>query len=535
MKKVVRKKSRADEVITFIEKLIVPSGFGQGKPFKLLPFQKAFIRDVYEPHRKEGKEFRRLVRRAVLSVGRKNGKSALISALAIVHLVGPEQIMNGEIYSVATEREQAAIIFKVAAQIVRADAELSSVIKIVDSTRTMLCFQNGSVYRATSSEAGSKYGMNPSFVIYDELSQAKDRSLYDALDTSMGARKEPLFITISTQSNDPQHILSQLIDDGLKAEDQTTLVHLHATDDKDDIFDEASWRVSNPALGYFRSIEDMRAMAERAKRMPSFENTFRNLFLNQRTDARSPLIPRAEWEACFDASCAINTNEEVYLSLDLSSSTDLCAMVMVSVSGGERIKSWFWKPSELIRKHEDRDRVPYSMWVKQGFLIASPGRSVDYSFVAKKIMEVCREYRVLGIAYDRWRIEFLMKEMTRLGMNVVVEGRDYKKGDSLGDGFVKMVPWGQGFRDMGGAVDAIENSILGRKFKHDGHPILTWCVSNAHVIIDPAGNRKLDKSKLRFRIDGMVAATMAIGLKFRDQVPDEPFESVYESRGVLVL
>jgi len=157
----------------------------------------------------------------------------------LLHLVGPEAELNGEIYSAATEREQAGIVFKYASQIVRADPELMSYIKIVDSTKTMVCYSNGSVYRAISAEAGTKYGYNPTVVIYDELAQAKNRELYDALDTSMAAREEPLFIVISTQSNDPQHILSQLIDDGLTGEDPTTVCHLYAVPDdadEEDIF-----------------------------------------------------------------------------------------------------------------------------------------------------------------------------------------------------------------------------------------------------------------------------------------------------------
>jgi phage terminase large subunit-like protein len=250
---------------------------------------------VYEPKHRKG---RRIVRRAVLSVGRKSGKSALTAALALAHLVGPEAIRNGEIYSAANEREQAAIVFKIAAQMVRADPELPSMIRIVDSTRTMVCLHNGSVYRAISAEAGTKHGLNPSVVVYDELAQARTRDLYDVLDTAMGAREEPLFVTISTQSNDPRHILSQLIDDGLNAEDPATVTHLFAAPDDADPWDDAVWKLANPALGDFRSLEDMRAQAARAKRMPSFEAPFRNLYLNQRIDARAPLIPRAEWVAC---------------------------------------------------------------------------------------------------------------------------------------------------------------------------------------------------------------------------------------------
>ncbi len=469
--------------------------------------------------------------------------------MVLAHLVGPEAIENGEIYSAANDREQAAQVFKVAAQIVRADPELSALLKIVDSTKTIVCYGNGSVYRAISAEAGTKHGLNPSVVIYDELAQARNRELYDVLDTAMGARQEPLFITISTQSNDPQHILSQLIDDGLRADDPTTVTHLYAVPDdiaerlfcetcqqqheppkrgqKADacptcsdrmvsaIYDEREWTRANPALGDFRSLDDMRAMAERAKRMPSFEPSFRNLYLNQRVDAKSPLISRAEWMGCLGEGLRIG--EQIFLALDLSSTTDLSALVGLSAADGDRCAAWFWKPGGLIREHETRDRVPYAEWVKEGHIEAPPGRAVDYGFVAHRIAEICADYEVVGLAYDRWRIENLLREFSAIGLDAYIDGKDPERSGAL-----KLVPWGQGFRDMAPAIDALELSVIERKFQHTGNPVLTWCFSNAVAIADPAGNRKLDKSKLRFRIDGAVATAMAIGLKARASSNPEP-------------
>lgn len=499
--------TRSDRIIAFIECLTIPSGEGQGGPFRLRDWQRRFVRDVYDPVTPNG---RRKVRRAVLSVARKNGKSALIAALCIAHLVGPEAIQNGEIYSAATEREQAAIIFKVARQIVEADPELSALLTVVPSTKTIVCRGNGSFYRAISAEAGSKHGLNPSVVIYDELAQARNRDLYDVLDTAMGARAEPLLVVISTQSNDPQHILSQMIDDGLRSSDPTTVTHLYAVpDDTDDVFDEKVWKLANPALGDFRSLEDMRTQANRAARMPSFEASFRNLYLNQRVDAQSPLIARSEWTAC-QVDETLKHGEPVYLGLDLSSTTDLTALVAVSAEDGDRVKAWFWKPGDLVRDHEHRDRAAYGQWAREGWIATPPGRAIDFGFVARAIAEIAGDYEVRGLAYDRWRIEYLMRELDGVGMQSFVEGKD-KAGGGL-----RLVPFGQGFRDMAPAIDALEVSVIERRFAHDGNPVLGFCFSNAVAITDPAGNRKLDKSKTRFRIDGAVAAAMAIGLKARD-------------------
>jgi len=575
---------RVRKIIRFIEKLNVPSGKGEGKPFKLRPFQKKFIRDVYG---QLGKAGNRRIRRAILSLARKNGKTALIAALALVHLIGPEAITNGEIYSAANDRDQAAIVFKYAAQIVRGTPELLEYVKIVDSTKTMICFLNGSIYRAVSAEAGTKYGLNPTVVIYDELAQAKNRELYDALDTSMAAREEPLFVVISTQSNDPQHILSQLIDDGISGRDPSTVCRLYEIPEDVDVFDEKNWKKANPALGDFRSLSEMRTAAKRAKRMPSFEAAFRNLYCNQRVDAKSPLIARAEWEGC-KGDVKIEPGSSIYLALDLSGKIDLTALVGVSTSPKDSvkiehssrilsldefiaesgfvpndaaeykqknrkwpksweyevdkevhitrlesyqdiIKAWFWKPGDTIREHENRDRVPYWTWKQQGYIEATPGRAVNYDFVAERLAGIMKTYNVLGMAYDRWSIDDFLNACNRIGLDAYVDGKDEPRAGAL-----RLVPWGQGFKDMAPAIDAMEVSILERKLSHDGNPVLTWNISNAMSVSDPAGNRKLDTSKTRFRIDGAVALAMAIGLKSRD-MSKMPEPSAYEDPNAEVM
>ena len=507
---------RVKRIIRFIEALTVPSGVGEGTPFKMRRFQRRFIQDIYGKTDKDG---RRIVRRAILAVARKNGKTAKIATLALAHLVGPEAIKNGEIYSAANDRDQAAIVFKYAAQIVRSDPELSGYIRIVDSTKTMLCMANGSIYRAISAEAGTKYGLNPSVVIFDELAQAKNRELYDALDTSMAARAEPLYIVISTQSNDPQHILSQLIDDGLSGRDQSTICHLYAVpDEAEGVFDdEKLWRLANPALGDFRSLQEMRVAAKRAKRMPTFENAFRNLYLNQRVAAESPLIPRGEWLAC-KGEAVIEPGAEIYLGLDLSGKTDLTALVAVTAAPDrDVVRPWFWKPGDTMAEHERRDRVPYSTWKAQGYLGTTPGRAIQYDWVAERLGEIHRDYTIVGMAFDRWRIDDLKNALARAGVDCYVEGKD-----NVVAGGIRMVDWGQGYASMTQAVEALEVSIMERKFCHDGHPVLTWNMSNAMAISDAAGNKKIDKSKTRFRIDGAVACAMALGLKSWDLKKEEP-------------
>lgn len=514
---------RVDRVIRFIECLIIPSGEGQGTKFKLCKFQRDFITAVYGPKDKLG---RRRVRRAILSIARKNGKTALIAALVLCHLAGPEAIVNGEIYSAANDREQASIVFKFARQIVEATYELRQVVTIIPSTKTLIGRRKSVVYRAISAEAGTKHGLSPTLVIYDELAQAKNRDLYDVLDTSFGARAEPLFVVISTQSNDPEHILSKLIDDGASGDDPSIYVQVHAVpDDVDDdrLYDEAVWKLANPALHHFRSIEDLRSLAAKTKRMPAEEPKFRNLFLNQRVSPTASLLARAEWMACRRQAVDIADGSEVYLGLDMSSVTDLTALTVISADEEDsRVLPFFWKPEEVMKLHSKRDfgsgSRKYIDWKDAGHLLTTPGKSIDPEVVANFIGECTSRWRVRGLAYDRWRIRDILRELQKIGIEAWIEsGEPSDRKRQLNDGLLRLVPWGQGFRDMAPAIDALEIAVLERKIGHASNPCLNWNIANAVATTDPAGNRKMDKEKARFRIDGAVALAMGVGLKARDR------------------
>lgn len=533
MPAITRDRDRAAKVVKFIGNLTVPSGIGQGGQFGLLPFQQNFIRDIYEPH--IGKN--RVVRRAILSIARKNGKTALIAAIVLAHLVGPERIVNGEIYSAANDRDQAGIVFKFARQIVELEPELRAQIEIVPSTKTMIARRTGSVYRAVSSEVGTKHGYLPSVVIYDELAQARNRDLYDVLDTAFGAREEPLFIVISTQSNDPEHVLSKLIDDGLSKIDPSIVCHLHAADEDCELDDEKQWLKANPALGKFRNREDLVAAIRKAKRLPAEEPKVRNLFLNQRVSPISSLISRAEWMACArnvelvgrqhltDIDPLLVDGEEIYLALDLSSVADLTALVAGSAEEPVRIRPFFWKPADHLADHSLRDfgagTHRYEQWVNAGQMLSSAGRAINPEAVALVIAELVQRYKVKGLAYDRWRIADLLREFDRIGLQAYEDKGEATKGHSDG---LRLVPWGQGYRDMGPAIDALELCVIERKLIHPNNPVLNWNMANAVATMDPAGNRKLDKDKARFRIDGAVALAMMLGLRSRDRVDVKPID-----------
>ncbi len=509
---------RAQRVIDFIERLKITIGDDAGKPFRLRDWQKKFIRDVYS---RVGENGHRITRRAVLSIARKNGKTEIAAALILAHLIGPEAELNGEIYSAANDREQASIVFNAVKRMIEASPALSRHLTITPSTRTIHVKGSGlkaagSKFRALSADAGTKHGLNPSFVVYDELAQARTRELLDTLLTSQGARKEPMFLTISTQNNDPNHPLSEMIDDGLNSDDPTVVCHLYAANDNCELLDEEEWRKANPALGDFRSYDELKAMAERASRLPSEENAFRLLYLNQRVSLHSPLIAQKDWKSC-RAEFDFIPGEPIYLGLDMSMTTDLTALVAVSATNGSRVKAWFWKPADLVAEHAKRDRQPYDVWVRQGHLNASPGRVINPREIARKVIELAAAYDLRGLAFDRARMAEVLRQF---------DDEEAQAHDGAGDG-IRCVPWGQGFVGFAPAINALEAAVLTGDLQHDGHPLLTNNMMNALATMDPAGNRKLDKAASRFRIDGAVSLAMALGLKALDRPTTQeinPFE-----------
>ena len=476
---------------------------------------------MYGPRNADGY---RIVRTCVLSVARKNGKTELIAALALAHLCGPVAELGGQIYSAATEREQAALVFNAAAAMVHADPELSARLNVIESRKRIVDYASGSFYAALSAEVKTKHGFNASVLLYDELAQAKNRDLYDVLTTSMGARAEPLTWVISTQSNDPNHIMSELIDYGLKVEagefeDPTFRCFLYAVPDEvDDIFDEEVWYQANPALGDFRSLEEMRAFAAKARRLPTAEATFRNLYLNQRVSSRARLINAVDWRAC---GCVIDVTElrgrRCFAGLDLSSTNDLTALVLVfppdDEDGDWFVVPHFWLPREGLEDKQKHDRVPYLTWEKQGHLTALPGRAVNKRAVLRSLMAATALYDLRLVAYDRWRIEDLKMLMEEEGISLPLK------------------EYGQGYRDMAPAVDALETLIIERRLKHPNNPVLTWCAANAVAETDPAGNRKITKAKATGRVDGVVAMAMAVGViaKYEDTT------SIYSTRDMMVI
>ncbi|MEQ1305125.1 terminase TerL endonuclease subunit (plasmid) [Acinetobacter radioresistens] len=483
--------TRGERVIAFIERYCkAPEGAHVGQPIILEDFQKKFILDVYDnPYG---------THTAILSIARKNGKTALIAGILLAHLIGPEAVQNSQIVSGALSRDQAAIVFKLAVKMINLNEALQDLVHIIPSTKTLVGLAKNVEFRALSAEGKTTHGLSPILAILDETGQVKgpQDEFVDAVVTAQGAHEAPLLMVISTQAATDADLLSIWIDDALKGEDPKTVCHLYTTPMEMDILDKKSWKLSNPALGKFRSEPDMQKLAEKASRMPSAENTFRNLNLNQRVSTVSPFVAKQTWDSCLGELPPIYECDEVWAGLDLSARTDLTACVFVG-RRGDKFYAYpvVWTPEVGLVDRAKRDRVPYDLWVKQGYMFTTPGATVDYEYVAKHIGEVASDVKILhAIAFDRWRIDVFKKECDKLGLEL------------------PLVPFGQGFKDMSPALDTVEAQLLNARIIHNNNPALNMAAANAVVVKDPAGGRKLDKSKATNRIDPMVALTMACGV-----------------------
>lgn len=491
-----------EKVIAFIETLKVPDGPDVGRLIELRDWQKRMIRQVYGPRRlNDKKQDVRSIRQAVWTLARKNGKTSLAGGLILNHLTGPCAVWNGQLFSVAFEVSQAALSFKVVQSMVLQDAELTGRVTMTESTKKAICHSSNSMFRALSSESRSKHGLNPNFVLFDEFAQFNaDRTLFDVMMTSMGAQLEPLSLIISTQAPSDNAILSELIDHGRSVNqgnvvDPTFHLTEYSTPKDVDPFDESKWHLANPALGDFRSLDEMRQYANRARTLPTMMNSFRNLYLNQRVASVATFVDEINWARC-EQKFSLDDLEGKSCTggLDLSSKVDLTSLVLV-FDDPKYIIPFFWTPENTLAERTRRDRVPYEKWVDLGYMESVPGNSIDFRFIAMRIAQLSAIYNIRMIGFDRWRVDVLQTWFDEYGVTV------------------PMVPIGQGYRDGTLMVEGIETDILNANIIHDGHPVLKWNALNTRAIKDPAGNRKFDKSTVNGRIDGFVALAMANRVK----------------------
>ena len=511
-----RKVDPGEHAIQFIERRLKHvDGKWAGTPFILPEWQReGIIRPLFGTVREDGT---RQYRTAFLALPRKNGKSTMAAAIGLKMLFADGEA-GAQIFSAAADRDQARIVFNSAWRMIEASPALSGRAKKY-RVGTIEVPKTGSIYRVLSADAYSKHGLNAHGIIFDELHAQPNRELWDVLTTSTGARVQPLVVAITTAGYDEQSICFELWNYAEKVlsgviDDPTFFAYIRSAPKEADWRDEKVWRATNPALGEFRNIEEMRDLARRAEYTPALQNTFRRLYLNQWTSQETRWLDLSAW----DESAGLVVEQKLegracYAGLDLASTTDIAALVLVFPmdDGTFESLSYFWIPGDNIQERVRRDRVPYDVWVAQGLITATEGNVIDYAAIESKIKQLAAGFNIREIGFDRWGA-------TQLSQNL------------QGENFT-VVPIGQGFASMSAPTKELLNLILSQRLHHGGHPVLRWMADNMMVRTDPAGNLKPDKQKSREKIDGMVALIMAIDRAIRN----ENAPSKYERAGLLVI
>ncbi len=520
LKTSVYDKSAADYAVAFIENLCHTKGTWAGKPFELIDWQEQIIRDLFGTLKPNGY---RQFNTAYIEIPKKQGKSELAAAVALLLTCGDGE-ERAEVYGCAADRQQAAIVFDVAADMVRMCPALSKRVKILASQKRLIYTPTNSFYQVLSAEAYSKHGFNIHGVVFDELHTQPNRKLFDVMTKGSGdARMQPLYFLITTAGTDTHSICYEThqkakdIIEGRKI-DATFYPVIYGADESDDWTDPKVWKKANPSLDITVGIDKVKAACESAKQNPGEENAFRQLRLNQWVKQAVRWMPMEKWD-----KCAFSVDEDelegrvCYGGLDLSSTTDITAFVLVFPPLDEQDKyiilPYFWIPEDNLTLRVNRDHVPYDVWERQGYLQTTEGNVVHYGFIEQFIERLGERFNIREIAFDRWGAVQMVQNLEGMGFTVV--------------------PFGQGFKDMSPPTKELMKLVLEQKIAHGGHPVLRWNMDNIYIRTDPAGNIKADKEKSTEKIDGAVATIMALDRAIR--CGNDHGASVYDERGLLFL
>lgn len=512
-------KKKADRAVTFIENLCHTKGKWAGTPFWLLPWQEQLIRDIFGIVKPDGN---RQFRTAFVEICKKVGKSELAAAVAL-YLLYADNEPSAEVYGAAADRQQASIVFDVAKQMVEMSPALMKRSKLMGATKRIVNYSNAGYYQVLSAEVGGKHGFSVSGLVFDEIHTQPNRQLYDVLTKgSSDARQNPLHFIITTAGNDRHSIAYELhtkavdILEGRRV-DPTFYPVVYGLKDDEDWEDEANWYKVNPSLGYTVDIERLRDAYREAKQNPADEITFKWLRCNMWVSSTVAWIPdaiymRGNEPIDMDALAG----RDCYAGLDLSSTGDITALVLIFPPRDEEEKyvllPYFWIPEETIPRRVKANSVPYDIWEKQGYIMSTEGNVIHYDFIERFIMDLSEKYHILEIAVDRWNATQMIQNLE-------------------GEGFT-IVPFGQGFSSMSAPTKEFYRLLMEGRIIHGGNPVLRWMAGNVVIDTDPAGNIKVTKAKSKEKIDGIVAAIMALDRCIRQEGQSG---SVYDERGLLVF
>lgn len=513
-------KDLADYAVGFIQCLCHTKGTWARTPFELIDWQERIIRDIFGVVKKNGY---RQFNTAYIEIPKKQGKSELAAAVALLLTCGDGE-ERAEVYGCAADRQQASIVFNVAADMVRMCPALSKRVKILDSQKKLIYQPTGSIYQVLSADVANKHGFNTHGVIFDELHTQPNRKLFDVMTKGSGdARMQPLYFLITTAGTDTQSICYETHQKALdiiegRKHAPTFYPVIYGAADDDDWTDPKVWKKANPSLGITVDIEKVKAACESAKQNPGEENSFRQLRLNQWVKQAVRWMPMDKWDVCnFSIDMESLEGRVCYGGLDLSSTTDITAFVLVFPPEHEddkyTILPFFWIPEDNIDLRVRRDHVMYDLWERQGYLQTTEGNVVHYGYIEKFIEDLGKRFNIREIAFDRWGAVQMVQNLE-------------------GEGFT-VVPFGQGFKDMSPPTKELMKLVLEQKIAHSGHPVLRWMMDNIYIRTDPAGNIKADKAKSTEKIDGAIATIMALDRAIR--CGNQNTASVYDSRGLLFI
>ena len=483
----------------FPDCLVHVKGALANQPFELMPWQVEIVRDLFGWKRAGG--FRKY-RKAYIEIPRKNGKSCFAAGVAIYLLLCDHED-GAEVYSAASTRDQASLVYSMAAEMIRKSPMLSKHVKIRDSMKRVIHQKSNSFYRAIAADADSAHGFNAHGIIFDEVHTQPDRELWDVLDTSTGARQQPLTVAITTAGHDRSSICWELhqytraVLDG-SVVDESFYPVIYAADTTDDWKSEEVWEKANPCLDVAVSRDYLREQAARAEENPAFENTFRRLHLNQWTEQDARIIQMHKWDECEQEFTADDMHgRQCFAGLDLSSTRDVTAFVLVfpEDDGGVSVLPWFWIPEENVDKRAGQDQRVIRNFASQGHVELTDGNEVDVLYLADRIIEICQNYDVSYIGFDPWNAAGVTQLLKDRGVPEQMLLKMPQTFGTYNEPFKKTLSWlGNG------------------KLRHDGNTVLRWMASNLTHKEDANGNIRPDKGKSAEKIDGICAMLMGMAL-----------------------
>lgn len=506
-------KKAAMRAIHFIEKLKHTKGEWAGQRFRLEPWQQFVLWNIFGWKNADGT---RRFRYAYIEIARKNGKTALSAGIGLYMLFADGE-SRPEVYSAATVKDQAKICFSDAAEIVKA----TDLRNYLTPYRNSIVYElKGGTMKPLSSDYGTHDGLNPSCGIIDEFHAHKDSGMFDVIKSAFGARRQPLMFVITTAGFNKSGACYAYRENVIKVlrgvnEDDSLFGIIYTLDDKSEWDDPKMWIKANPNLGVSLSADYLADQVKDAKNRPEAVRNVMTKNVDLWVDAERTWILDDAWQKCIGTTAPADLKGcACWGGLDLSNVSDITAYVLLFHENDRfQLLPHFWVPEEKMLEKIRKENINYDKWVAEGYVTVTPGNVIDYDFVKADILRIVADYDLRTSAYDRWNSSQTIIDLQNEGM--------------------ECNPFGQGYGSMSAPTKEFEKLVLTGKIEHFGNPVLRWMLASTLVKTDPAGNIKPDKEKSTQKIDGIVAAIMALGEWMTAQANDE--SNPYENRGLLTL